>query len=292
MSNTTITYRQANSRNAAVSVKKGRDIILWLCLTVYGLLTLYPLFWLFISAFKNNVEFMNRPFGLPAAWQVSNFTKAWESSHMGRAFLNSAIVSLVSLGVTLVISALASYVLARFKFKLKGAVLGFFVVGMLIPMHSTLVPLFILMKQMSILNTYAALIMPYVAFALPTSIFILTAYLSSFPKDIEEAAYMDGSGLWGVFFRIMLPISVPAISTVGIISFLHFWNDYSFSLVFISKSTLKTLPLSIATFADGFATDYSLTLAAMTIAVIPTILVYLIFQEQVMKGMTAGAVKG
>ncbi|MFC0213444.1 carbohydrate ABC transporter permease [Paenibacillus chartarius] len=292
MSNVTVTRPRVVSQKGGLRERKWKEGVVLLLLAVYGLLTIYPLFWLFISAFKTNVEFMNRPFGFPAVLQWSNFTRAWDTSKMGRAFMNSAIVSLVSLALTLVISALSSYILARFNFKLKGFVMGFFVVGMLIPMHSTLVPLFILMKQLSILNTYAALVLPYVAFALPTAIFILTAYLVTFPKEIEEAAYMDGSGLWGVFFRIMLPVSTPALSTVGIISFLHFWNDYSFSLVFISKSALKTLPLSVATFADGFATDYSLTLAAMTIAVIPTILVYLIFQEQVMKGMTAGAVKG
>jgi raffinose/stachyose/melibiose transport system permease protein len=289
---TAIARPQIAAQRSVSILKKWSRGLLWIFLTGYGILTLYPLYWLFISAFKSNEQFMNRPFGLPDVWRFANFTRAWETSHMGRAFVNSAIVSLVSLGLTLIISALASYILARFRFRLKGMILGFFVVGMLIPMHSTLVPLFILMKQMAILNTYAALILPYAAFALPTAIFILTAYLSSVPKEIEEAAFMDGTGLWGVFFRILLPVSLPALSTVGIISFLHFWNDYSFALVFISKSTLKTLPLSIATFADGFQTDYSLTLAAMTIAVIPTILVYLLFQEHVMKGMTAGAVKG
>ncbi|UUZ79640.1 carbohydrate ABC transporter permease [Paenibacillus sp. P26] len=211
---------------------------------------------------------------------------------MGTAFVNSVIVSVLSLVLTLFLSGLASYVLSRLQFRFKGGILAFFVVGMLIPIHSTLVPLFILMKQMSLLNTYWALILPYTAFALPTAIFVLTAYLSSVPKDIEEAAYIDGTGLWGVFWRIMLPISAPALSTVTILSFLHSWNDFSFALVFISKASLKTLPLAIATFADGFQTDYGLTLAAMTIAVVPTIIVYLLFQEQVMKGMTAGAVKG
>jgi raffinose/stachyose/melibiose transport system permease protein len=271
---------------------KSRSFVFWVLLTVYGLLTLYPLFWLFISAFKTNAEFMNAPFGLPDVWHVENFAKAWKASKMGTAFANSVIVSLVSLALTLLISALASYVLARFKFRFKGWIMTFFVVGMLVPIHSTLVPLFILMKQMGLLNTYWALILPYTAFALPTAIFVLTAYLSSVPKEIEEAAFIDGTGLWGVFLRIMLPISLPALSTVTILSFLHFWNDFSFSLVFISKSSLKTLPLAIAMFADGFQTDYSLTLSAMTIAVVPTIIVYLLFQEQVMKGMTAGAVKG
>lgn len=292
MNNPTVSLPQAASRKRRGLLKNWKHGLAMLALTLYGLLTLYPLFWLGISAFRTNEEFMNRPFGLPAVWRVENFTRAWASSHMGRAFINSAIVSGISLAVTLIISALAAYILARFRFRLKGLTLGFFVVGMLIPMHSTLVPLFILMKQLHILNTYVALVLPYVAFAIPTSVFILTAYLTSVPKEIEEAALIDGTGLWGVFLRIMLPMSLPAMSTVGIISFLHFWNDFSFALVFINKTTLKTLPLSIATFADGFQTDYSLTLAAMTLAVIPTILVYLLFQEHVMKGMTAGAVKG
>ncbi|WP_248930973.1 carbohydrate ABC transporter permease [Paenibacillus hamazuiensis] len=285
-------FRETPTHKWKLNVIKCRRFLFWACLTVYGLLTLYPLFWLFISAFKTNAEFINRPFSLPEVWQFENFARAWKSSKMGVAFTNSVIVSLLSLVLTLFVSALAAYVLARFKFKGKGWILGFFVVGMLIPIHSTLVPLFILMKQLSMLNTYWALVLPYTAFALPTAIFVLTAYLSSVPKEIEEAAFIDGTGLWGVFLRVMLPISLPALSTVTILSFLHFWNDFSFALVFISKTSLKTLPLSIATFADGYQTDYSLTLAAMTIAVIPTILVYLMFQEQVMKGMTAGAVKG
>ena len=221
-----------------------------------------------------------------------NFITAWTTSKMGVAFRNSTLVSIITLLFTLLLSGLTSYVLARFNFKLKGLTMLFFVVGMLIPIHSTLVPLFILMKQLSILNSYWALILPYTAFALPTAIFILTAYLSTIPKEIEEAAYIDGTSLWGVFFRIMLPISLPALSTVSILTFLHSWNDFSFALVFISKSTLKTLPLAVSNFADGFQTDYSLTLAAMTLSVIPTIIVFLLFQEQVMKGMTAGAVKG
>lgn len=273
-------------------IRRLRSGIVWTLLTVYGILTLYPFYWLVISAFKTNEDFYSRPFGLPENWNVANFSNAWESSKLGTAFSNSLIVSVGSLILTLFIAALASFILARFQFRWKGLIMTFFVVGMLIPIHSTLVPLFILMKQMSLLNTYWALILPYTAFALPTAIFVLTAYLTSVPRDIEEAAFIDGTGLWGLFTRIMLPMSVPALSTVTILSFLHAWNDFSFALVFINKTGLKTLPLAIANFADGYQTDYGLTLAAMTLSVIPTIILYLIFQEQVMKGMTAGAVKG
>ncbi|WP_256865459.1 carbohydrate ABC transporter permease [Paenibacillus sp. 32352] len=261
-------------------------------LTLYALVTLYPLFWLFMSAFKNNEEFFSAPFSLPAQWHWDNFSRAWEVSGMGISLINSTIVTIASLVLTLVLGALAAYVLARFEFKLKPLMMGLFLLGMLIPIHSTLVPLFIIMKKIGLLDSYGALILPYTAFELPLAIFVTAAYLTSVPKEIEEAALMDGTGYWGIFFRIMLPLSIPALSTVAILAFLRFWNDFAFALVFISKPALKTLPLSLSVFATGYSTDYKLTMAALSIAVLPTIIVFLLFQEQIMKGMTAGAVKG
>lgn len=261
-------------------------------LTLYALVTLYPLIWLFISAFKSNEEFFSRPFGLPTVWHWDNFARAWKVSGMGVSLINSTIVTVVALFLTLVLGALAAYVLARFEFKLKPLMMGLFLLGMLIPIHSTLVPLFIIMKKIGLLDSYGALILPYTAFELPLAIFVAAAYLTSLPKEIEEAALIDGTGYWGIFYRIMLPLSIPALSTVAILGFLRFWNDFAFALVFISKPALKTLPLSLSVFATGYATDYALTMAALSIAVLPTIIVFLIFQEQIMKGMTAGAVKG
>src|SRR5690606_19824102 len=269
------------SMKKTYSIRRIVSTIGWIFITIYGILTIYPLFWLILSSFKSNAQFFSEPFALPNQWMFENFITAWTTSKMGVAFRNSTLVSIIALLFTLLLAGLTSYALARSNFKLKGLTMLFFVVGMLIPIHSTLVPLFILMKQLSILNSYWAPILPYTAFALPTAIFILTAYLSTIPKEIEEAAYIDGTSLWGVFFRIMLPLSLPALSTVSILTFLHSWNDFSFALVFISKSTLKTLPLAVSNFADGFQTDYSLTLAAMTLSVIPTIIVILLFQEQV-----------
>ncbi|OPH48267.1 ABC transporter permease [Paenibacillus ferrarius] len=262
------------------------------CLTLYGLVTLYPLFWLFISAFKSNEEFYSRPFLLPTVWKWDNIVRAWKVSGMGLSLMNSTIVTVASLLLTLVIGALAAFVLSRFTFKLKPFFMGLFLLGMLIPIHSTLVPLFIIMKKVNLLNTYGALILPYVAFELPLAIFVIAAYLVTIPKEIEEAALIDGTGYWGIFFRMMLPLSMPALSTVAILAFLRFWNDFAFALVFISKPALKTVPLSLSAFATGYMTDYELTMAALAIAVLPTIIVFLLFQEQIMKGMTAGAVKG
>lgn len=276
----------------AVAFRTGKAWAGNMLLAIYALLTLYPLIWLFISSFKSNQDFYGKPFSLPSEWQVENFTKAWKVAGIGTALTNSVIVTAAAMVLTLFLGTLAAYVLARLQFKLKGPIMALFVLGMLIPIHSTLVPLFIMMKKMGILDSHLALILPYTAFELPVAIFVVVAYLTSVPKEVEEAAMIDGNGYWGIFFRIIFPLAVPAMATVAILAFLRFWNDFAFALVFINKQALKTLPLSLSIFSDGFGTDYSLTMAAMAIAVIPTIIIYLIFQEQIMKGMVAGAVKG
>ncbi|MCD9025789.1 carbohydrate ABC transporter permease [Cohnella silvisoli] len=284
------TLQSAKSYNRIINRSTNRVVVI--LLTIYSALTVYPLLWLLISAFKTDQEFFLRPFGLPEHWMGENLRRAWSVGHMGQGFLNSIIVTSISLLLTLLVGSLGAYIVARFRFKLKPVVMGMFMIGMLIPIHSTLVPLFILMKQMHILNSYGALLFPYTAFALPTTIFIISAFMSSIPRDLEEAAMMDGNGLWGIFWRVMLPVSRPALATTGILSFLQFWNDYAFALIFISNNALKTLPLSLSIFTTGYSTNYGLTMAAIAIAAIPTILIYLLLQEQVMKGMTAGAVKG
>ncbi|MFF2482337.1 carbohydrate ABC transporter permease [Paenibacillus sp. NPDC058071] len=263
-----------------------------LLLLIYAIITLYPLYWLIISAFKTNQEFFNRPYAWPLEWQLDNIIRAWDLGNMGRAMVNSVIVTSISLVLTIVLGTLAAYVLSRFQFKFSGVLKGMFLLGMLIPVHSTLVPLFIFMNKIGILDSYWALVFPYTAFELPIAIFLAIAYLVSIPREVEEAAMIDGNGWWGVFGRIIFPLCLPVISTVSILAFLRFWNDFSFALVFINTQSLKTLPLSLSLFSDGFGTDYALTMGAMLIAVIPTIVIYLIFQEQIMKGMVAGSVKG
>nr|WP_068787359.1 carbohydrate ABC transporter permease [Paenibacillus phocaensis] len=271
---------------------KGLEYLINLLMVAYALVTLYPLYWLFISAFKTNQEFYEHPFALPKAINFENFSRAWELAGMGRAAINSSIVTVSAILLTLFLGALTAFVLCRFSFRLRGLISGLFVVGMLIPIHSTLVPLFIMMKNVGILNTYWALILPYTCFELPIAIFVISAYMSTIPKEIEEAAIMDGVGYWGIFVRMMLPLTLPALSTVAILGFLRYWNDFAFALVFINKQSLKTIPLGLSIFSDGFGTDYALTMAAMATSVLPTIVVFLIFQEQIMKGMVAGAVKG
>ncbi|EFU43017.1 binding-protein-dependent transport systems inner membrane component [Paenibacillus vortex V453] len=273
-------------------IMKGLSGFVKLLLMVYAILTLYPLYWLFTSAFKSNQDFFTNPYGLPKEWMTENIFRAWELGNMGRAMINSTVVTITAVALTILLSVLAAYVLSRFEFRFKKLVVVLFTTGLLIPIHSTLVPLFIMMKNIGLLDTYGALILPYTAFELPIAIFLAMAYMSSIPREIEEAAMIDGSGWWGIFSKMILPLCTPIVATISILAFLRFWNDFSFALVFINTQALKTLPLSLSLFSDGFGTDYALTMGAMAIAVIPTIVAYLILQEQIMKGMVAGSIKG
>lgn len=290
--NTTRTTRTIVDSHGKKLIGKGLSGLGKIVLIGYAVFTLYPLYWLFISAFKTNEDFFRRPYALPKVWMTDNIFRAWELGNMGKAMINSTFVTITSVILTLVLGLLAGYVLSRFDFRFKKVVVGLFLAGLLIPIHSTLVPLFLMMKEMNLLNTYGALILPYTAFELPIAIFLAMGYMASIPKEIEEAAMIDGNGWWGIFGRIIFPLCTPIIATISILAFLRFWNDFSFALVFINSQALKTLPLSLALFSDGFGTDYSLTMGAMAIAVIPTIVVYLILQDQIMKGMVAGSIKG
>ncbi|MEK3732401.1 MULTISPECIES: carbohydrate ABC transporter permease [Paenibacillus] len=287
-----LTTGSGNSGFSKKTLLKGLSGFGKLLLFVYAVVTLYPLYWLFSSAFKTNQDFFSNPYGLPTEWMTDNIFRAWELGNMGRAMLNSTIVTLAAMVLTIIFSLLAAYALSRFQFRLKKVIVMLFTVGLLIPIHSTLVPLFIMMNKIGLLDTYGALILPYTAIELPIAIFLGMAYMSSIPREIEEAAMIDGSGWWGIFGRMILPLCLPIVATVSILAFLRFWNDFSFALVFINTQSLKTLPLSLSLFSDGFGTDYSLTMSAMAIAVIPTIVAYLILQEQIMKGMVAGSIKG
>lgn len=289
MDKATVSYMPHSGKRLALQVSSA---VIKILLVIYAMLTLYPLYWLFISAFKTNQDFFNHPYGLPAQWMKENIIRAWDLGNMGRAMLNSTLVTVTAVILTLVLGVLAGYVLSRFDFRFKKAVMFLFLLGLLIPIHSTLVPLFLFMNKIAMLDTYWSLILPYTAFELSIAIFLSIAYMSSIPREIEEAALIDGNGWWGIFARMIVPLTTPVISTIAILAFLRFWNDFSFALVFINTQDLKTLPLSLSLFSDGFGTDYGLTMGAMAIAVIPTLAVYLILQEQVMKGMVAGSIKG
>nr|WP_304220062.1 carbohydrate ABC transporter permease [Fredinandcohnia onubensis] len=266
--------------------------IIYIALIVFSLINVYPIAWMVINSFKSEKEFSLDPFFLPDTWRWENYVEAWQTANLGTYFFNSIFVAVTSVFITVLFGALASYFLARFEFKMNKFVYVLFIFGMIIPIHATLVPMFILMNKIGLLNTGWTLLFPYVAFNLPITIFILTSFMKAFPKDIEESAIMDGCGVFRIFWSIILPMSRPAIATVTILNFIHCWNEFSFALVLINDASLKTIPLGLANFAGQYNTNYTGQMAGLTMVIIPTILLYILLEKHIVKGMTAGAVKG
>lgn len=264
----------------------------YLVLIVFALVNAYPIVWMIINSFKSEREFAVNPFGFPKEIVLENYVDAWEIANFGILFRNSAFVVMTATVITVLIGALASYFLSRFEFKMNKLLYTFFIFGMLIPIHATLVPMFILMRNLGLLDTPVTLLFPYIAFHLPITIFILTSFMKAFPKDIEESAIMDGSGIFRIFWSIILPMSRPALATVIILNFIYNWNEFSFALVLINDPSLQTLPLGLANFAGQFTTNYGAQMAGLTMSLVPIVVFYLFFEKNIVKGMTAGAVKG
>lgn len=274
------------------SKAKFKRSIVYLILIVFALINAYPVLWMFLNSFKTESEFAMDRLGLPSTFRFQNYIDAWNTVNFGELFLNSIIVSVVAVVLTVLFSALAAYFIARFKFRFNKWVYGFFVFGMLIPIHATLVPMFILMMRLGLLNTRTSLILPYIAFSLPIAIFLLVSFMKSFPKEVEESAIMDGAGIFRVFWSIILPMTRPALATVTILSFINNWNEFVFALVLIKDPALATLPLGLQNFAGQYTTDYVGQMAGLTMTLVPILIIYLLLEKELVKGMIGGAVKG
>lgn len=261
-------------------------------LSLFAIMNIVPLFWMVVNSFKKEQEYAVNPFSLPTNFQFSNYVEAWKVANMDVYFFNSILVTLVSLIVTVLLGALAAYFLSRFQFKLRGLTYSLFLLGMLVPIHATLIPIFLIMQKLHLIDTYFSLILPYTAFHLSLTVFILEGFMRGFPKDLEESGVVDGAGIYRIFWSIILPITRPALATVIILNFIYNWNEYLFALVLITSSELKTLPLGLANFVGIETASLTLQMAALTIALIPIIIFYLLLQKQLVAGMTAGAVKG
>lgn len=270
----------------------GKKTIIHIILAVLSIINVIPIVWMVVSSFKSEEDFAINPLGWPKFWQLSNYTSAWKVAHLGTYFWNSVIVTVGAIVLTVLLGALTSYFLSRFHFRLRGWLYGLFIIGMTIPIHATLVPIFIIMKNIGLLNSHLSLVLPYTAFHLSITIFILVGFMQAFPKDIEESAVMDGAGLYKIFWSIILPMTRPALATVIIINFIYNWNEFLFALVLINKAALKTLPLGLANFAGTETRFQTLQMAALSMALIPLVGFYLAMEKQLVQGMTAGAVKG
>lgn len=277
-------------------MKRGRirlgSLILYLCLIFLVILYLAPLVWMVTVSLKTNGEIFASPFALPEAFQWENYTFAWTKGYLGRAMLNSFVVCGVSLGVSLFLGALAAFALARMQWKLSGIVMTYFMIGMMVPVHCVLIPLFVRFSSWGLTDSLVGLIIPYVTFSLPMTIFLMTGFFKGMPGELFEAASMDGGTIFDCFFRVALPLAKTGLCVAGMMSFVGNWNELLLAMVFISDTTKKTLPVTLTYFVGPYSTNYVQMFAAVIIAIAPTILVYCLFSNQIVEGLTAGAVKG
>ncbi len=265
---------------------------IYLLLIILAFIFVYPIFLMIITAFKPTREIFMDPFGLPKVWSLETFVKVWQRAHFNTYFLNSVSVTLVSTVLVLTCSSLAAYALSRYQFRLSSFFYMFFLAGIMIPIRLGILPLFLLMRDLNLLNTHWSLILTYAASGMPMSVFLLTGFFRTIPKDLEYSARIDGCSELQIFYRIMLPLVRPGLATVTIVNFVPWWNDFFFPLLFIQSDHLKTIPLGMTIFFGQFMTDWGMLFAGMVIASVPLLVLYLAMSRQFISGLTAGALKG
>ncbi|MCT2536674.1 carbohydrate ABC transporter permease [Aquibacillus koreensis] len=290
-----VTERQTN---IPAHVKKTRkkernlNIFKYIFLWGYALITVGLFIWVTLTAFKDNTQIFTNPFGLPESYSFSNFAEAWTGANMSQFFVNSLIVSVISVSLCLFLGATLSFVIARFRFRGNGLLYALFVLGLAIPLQSLILPIFFRMDNIGLRDSLLGLILVYTALNLPKTVFLLVGFMKGIPSELEEAAIIDGCGYWKIFSKVIVPISKPGLATAGILVFIAAWNEYVFATVLISSDAARTLPLGLASFQTSYASAYGLIAAGVVISVIPVLIVYILLQEQIIKGMTAGSVKG
>lgn len=254
---------------------------------------LLPMLWILVSGFKTNREIFTNTFALPETWKVSNYILAWKYG-LGDYFLNSIFVTTVSTALTVILSLLASFALthSRFDFKLRGPVLIFIISGLMLAPQVALLPLYDLLSRLGIYDTYLAMVIPYVAFRIPFTVFLMRAYLLGIPRELEDAAYIDGCGSLKVLTSIVTPLSKPIIATSALLTGMYCWNEFMFALVFTSSDRLRTIPLGLMNMRGTFRTEWGILIAALALSALPVILVFIMMQKQFIRGLVAGGVKG
>ena len=252
---------------------------------------LFPLYWMFTFSLKSNREiFGGNIVGLPENWEWANYAKVFEKAHLGRYLFNSTVVTGLTIAFTLILSAMATYAIVRLKWKLSKFVYFIILTGMMLSIHAVLLPLFVNMKP--VLDTYWALIIPYVAFAMPTAILLMVGTLEALPKELEEAAFIDGANIYRVFWQIIMPLLKPILSTVAILTFLSAWNEMMLAIAFVSGEKYKTITVGVNDMVGKYSTKWGLIGAGLTIATIPTLFLYVFLSKNIQKSLAMGAVKG
>ena len=259
---------------------------------IFSISCIFPMIWLFYSSFNNMKDFNKNPIALPKTLTFENYEFVFTKSMLPRSILNSLLVTVVSVALILVIGFLIGYFLARYDFRGKSFLRNYYLIGMLIPIHALLIPINLLMQKLGLADSLVALILVYTAFGIPLAVFMVESYISSIPKEMEEAAAMDGASFNQMLFKIILPMSVPILATVGIIEFFRCWNEFSFALVLINSESKFTVTIAMMNFKGNHLSNFPRMMAGTFFSILPVIILYFFSSKKIMEGMVAGAVKG
>jgi N-acetylglucosamine transport system permease protein len=288
----------AVSHRRSQDLRMKRDVRLFsrlgqVALIVWAIIVVVPILWTFLASFKDTTEIFSSPWTLPGHLRWENWSRAWTKAHIGRYFINSVLVVGCSVAGTMTFGSMAAYVLARYKFWGNRIIYYLFVSGLAFPVFLALVPLFFVVRNLGLLDTYQGLILVYIAYSLPFTVFFLTAFFKTLPSSVAEAAMMDGASHTRLFFQIMLPMARPGMVSVAIFNVIGSWAQYLLPVVLITDDSKRVLTQGIAliNINAGYEADWSGLFAAISLSILPMIVVYAIFQRQIQAGLTAGAVK-
>ena len=267
-----------------------KQFVLYFIFILFSLSIIYPLFWILSNSLKTNKEFYNNTFSLPGHPEIGNYLQAWKEG-ISLYYLNSIIVTVITVILILLVSTLAAYAVTRFPFKYKKILLGILLGGMFVSPQTAVLPLYHLLRDLGIYDTYVAMIIPILAFRISFSIFLLFPAFHSFPKELEEAAVLDGCSSFEIYRKIMLPVCRPAVTVCLLLNLIYTWNEFTFSLNFISTEKYYTIPIGLMSFSQALYTDWVVLLSGIVLAIVPVLVLFLAFQKYFVAGLTVGSVK-
>ena len=268
------------------------SIVKWIIIISFVFYAIIPFLWLVLASLKTNAELLDDPFKLPKVFQFKNYTEAIEAAGLGRLIINSLVISTIATFLNILVSSMCAFAIARHTFWGKNVLFLMNSAGILVPLNALIIPYFAIINFLNLYDTRTGLILVYSAIGLPVSTFILTEFFRSIPKEIEEASYLDGCNFVSRYFRIMLPLALPGLATAGTFQFILCWNEFIYAMLLTSSTDIRTIQFGISYFTNQFFSDYVGMFAAVVVSILPSITVFILFQEKVISGLTAGSVKG
>ncbi len=274
-------------------IRKPVSTVAWYAVMIaVSLVVLIPIVLVIFGSFKTVPEFFATPYGLPQAFDFFNYQKAWEKADLQHAALNSLISTSLGVFFSTILACLASYGLARFAFRANGWIRLAFIGGLVVPVQLIIIPIFVIMRQTGLLGSIWSLVLVYSVLGIPLGVLVMVGFFRALPRDLEEAARIDGASHFQIFIRIMLPLTRPALAAVIILNGVWMWNDFFLGLILLTRQDAYTLPVAIMAFRGSYSTEWGLIFASVIISILPVLVGYILLSRQFIAGLTAGSVKG